>query len=176
MPAKSNIRSLATTHRKNKNMSKKKSNAIKVATDGACESNPDGPGGWAFIATVPGLSEPIKISGGEESTTSNRMELTAILKCLEHFKEPKEFVIFSDSQYAINCITEWMYKWKKNNWKKGDGEDVKNVDLLEQIDTLISFHNVEMVWVRGHSGHKYNEIANEMAENEVQYFRPSFKL
>lgn len=152
---------------------KKNEYAIKVATDGACEGNP-GAGGWAFVATISGRAELVKVSGGDESTTNNKMELTAILKCLEYFKEPQEFIIFSDSTYAVNCINQWMNNWKKKKWLKSDGEQVKNVDLLKQIDTLKSFHKIQMVWVKGHAGHKYNEMANDLAEKEVQFFKPSY--
>lgn len=145
---------------------KKNLNAIRVATDGACKPNP-GREGWAFIANVPGQEELIKVSGSEEYTTNNRMELTAVLKCLEYFKDKKEILIVSDSQYVINCIVVWLDIWKRNNWTKGDGNPVINDDLLKQIDSLLSFHSVRMFWVRGHSGHLENEKANDLAQKEL---------
>ena len=149
-------------------------NKILAYTDGACKDNPNGVGGWAFMVVDKKLREPIiKVSGAQMPTTNNRMELTAILKCLQYFKEPKKITIISDSRYAINCTIEWIHAWKQRNWIKSDGSEVMNSDILEQIYPLVLFHEVSMHWVRGHSGDKCNEMVDEMAQNEIRSFKTS---
>jgi ribonuclease HI len=156
-------------------MKKANKNQVIIYTDGACENNPGGPGGWAFLVVGSDLDAEFQLSGGEESTTNNRMELQAIIEALNYFKSPRSIKIISDSKYAIGSCSEWLIGWKSKNWIKSDGSEVKNIDLLESLDELISFHEVSFRWVKGHSGNKYNDIVDELATNEIQFFRSSHK-
>ena len=144
-------------------------NRIFIYTDGACESKIGGAGGWAFIVVKSDTDEEFSLVGGQEVTTINRMELQAVIEALEYFKEPRIITIKSDSQYAINCCFRWLSGFKEKNWIKSDGEEVKNRELLEIIDELISFHKVTFEWVKGHSGDTFNERANELANKERCY-------
>ena len=150
-------------------------NRVLIYTDGACEDNPGGAGGWAFLIVGSEFDQEFQHSGGEESTTNNRMELQAILEALNYFNSPRSIKIVSDSKYSINCCTEWIKVWKSKNWIKSDGSEVKNIDLLQSIDELINFHQVSFQWVKGHSGDKYNEIVDSLATNEIQFYRPLHK-
>ena len=134
---------------------------VEIYTDGACRGNP-GVGGWGAVLKYGAFER--EISGGEASTTNNRMELTAVIEALSLLKEPCHVTLTSDSKYVIDAIEKgWLDSWRKKGWKKADGKAVLNVDLWEKIVELLSVHKVEFVWVHGHTGHKYNERCDEIA-------------
>lgn len=134
---------------------------IELYTDGACRGNP-GNGGWGAILVYQGVEK--ELSGGEEVTTNNRMELMAAIAGMEALKEPCQITLTSDSKYLTDAINKgWLASWKKNGWRKADKSAVLNVELWQKIDELISIHQVEFVWVRGHAGHPYNERCDALA-------------
>ncbi len=133
---------------------------IKIYTDGACRGNP-GPGGWGALILKD--NEEIKLNGGQNDTTNNQMELTAVIKALDFFSESTEIEIFTDSKYVLDGITEYIKKWKVNGWKTASKKPVKNSDLWKQLDVLNAQHSVRWNWVKGHSGHRENDIADELA-------------
>ena len=133
---------------------------IKIYTDGACRGNP-GPGGWGALILKD--NEEIKLNGGQNDTTNNQMELTAVIKALDFFSESKEIEIFTDSKYVMDGITEYIKKWKVNGWKTTSKKPVKNTDLWKQLDDLSAQHSIRWNWVKGHSGHRENDIADELA-------------
>ncbi len=134
---------------------------VEIYTDGACSGNP-GAGGWGTILVFNGHEK--ELSGGEADTTNNRMEMMAVIEGLKALKEPCEVTLTSDSQYVCNAITKgWAKSWKKNNWIKSDKTQAKNSDLWEEILKLLDIHKVNIVWVRGHNGHPYNERCDKLA-------------
>ena len=134
---------------------------VNLYTDGACRGNP-GRGGWGAILVYEGIEK--ELCGGEAKTTNNRMELTAAIEGLKALKYPCEVTLCSDSKYLIDAIEKkWLVSWKKRGWKKSDGSKVLNVDLWEALESELSRHKVEFVWVRGHNGHDYNERCDELA-------------
>ncbi len=134
---------------------------VTIYTDGACRGNP-GNGGWGAVLIY---NDKIKeLSGGERDTTNNKMELTAAIMALNALKEPCEVDLYSDSKYLTDAVNlGWVYGWKKKGWKKSDGKAALNVDLWEQILSLISIHKVNFVWVKGHDGNEYNERCDVLA-------------
>jgi ribonuclease HI len=133
---------------------------IEIYTDGACRGNP-GPGGWgAFLRA--GKHEK-ELYGGEQETTNNRMELTAAIKALEAIKQPSVIRLTTDSQYVRKGITEWLAGWKRKGWKNSQRKPVKNSDLWKLLDEQNQRHQVEWLWVKGHSGHPENEKADQLA-------------
>ncbi len=142
---------------------------VDIFTDGACSGNP-GPGGYAAILRYGQIEK--EISGGEASTTNNRMELLAVITALSKLKEPCEVTVYSDSKYVIDSIQKgWVYSWKKNNWKKSNKKPALNVELWEQLLALLDKHNVSFSWVRGHNGHPENERCDALAVAEWQKFQ-----
>lgn len=136
---------------------------ITVYTDGSCLKNPNGPGGWAFIVIE--LDRIWEVSGGDKSTTNNRMELEAAIQTLEFLSSRDEdIIIYTDSKYVINGITMWIHNWIRKDWKK-----VKNVDLWKRL-YILNDKRVEWKWVKGHSGDKYNDRADELAKMEAYLF------
>ena len=133
---------------------------IKIYTDGACRGNP-GPGGWGALILKD--NEEIKLNGGQNDTTNNQMELTAVIKALKFFSESTEIEIFTDSKYVMDGITDYIKKWKVNGWKTASKKPVKNTDLWKQLDDLSAQHSIRWNWVKGHSGHRENDIADELA-------------
>ena len=133
---------------------------IRIYTDGACRGNP-GPGGWGALILKD--NEEIKLNGGQNDTTNNQMELTAVIKALKFFSESTEIEIFTDSKYVMDGITEYIKKWKVNGWKTASKKPVKNTDLWKQLDALNAHHSIRWNWVKGHSGHRENDIADELA-------------
>ena len=133
---------------------------IKIYTDGACRGNP-GPGGWGALILKD--NEEIKLNGGQNDTTNNQMELTAVIKALGFFSESTEIEIFTDSKYVMDGITDYIKKWKVNGWKTASKKPVKNTDLWKQLDDLSAQHSIRWNWVKGHSGHRENDIADELA-------------
>ncbi|HLB56210.1 MAG TPA: ribonuclease HI [Coxiellaceae bacterium] len=133
---------------------------VELFTDGACRGNP-GPGGWGVLMRY-GTTEK-KLFGAEKHTTNNRMELMAAIKGLSALKEKCSVEITTDSQYVRLGVTEWLSGWKKRNWKTADKKPVKNQDLWEMLDSEIIKHDITWHWVKGHSGHIENEIADQLA-------------
>jgi len=133
---------------------------VEIFTDGACSGNP-GPGGWAAILRS-GDHEK-EISGAEPATTNNRMELMAAIKALEALKTLSKVTIHTDSRYVMDGLTKWMTRWKANGWRTADKKPVKNEDLWRALDAAAARHQVEWIWVAGHSGHHENERADALA-------------
>ena len=137
---------------------------IEIFTDGACRGNP-GPGGWGALLRYNGIERDL--FGGERETTNNRMELSAAIEALKALKEPCKVSLTTDSVYVRSGITEWMESWKKRNWKTSARKPVKNVDLWQALDVQNKRHQVEWHWVKGHSGHRENEIADQLANRGI---------
>ncbi len=137
---------------------------VQIYTDGACKGNP-GPGGWAAILRYKGKEK--SLWGGEPHTTNNRMELMAAIQGLEALKRGCEVRLLTDSQYLKKGITEWLPTWKAKNWKTSARSPVKNADLWKRLDAAASRHQVQWEWVRGHSGHPENELADELARRAI---------
>ena len=133
---------------------------INIYTDGACKGNP-GPGGWGALIVLE--DEQIELSGGKKETTNNQMELMAVIKSLEHFDNKIDAIIYTDSKYVMDGITNYIKRWKINGWKTASKKPVKNSELWKSLDSLNSFHNIQWNWVKGHSGHPGNEKADALA-------------
>jgi len=133
---------------------------VEIATDGACKGNP-GPGGWGAIIRSGGHEK--EISGGENPTTNNRMELTAAIRALEALKKPCRVKLSTDSRYVMDGLTKWIHGWRKNGWKTADRKPVKNADLWQALIAASAPHRIEWTWVRGHAGHPDNERADALA-------------
>ena len=138
----------------------------KIYTDGACSGNP-GPGGWGAVIFDQDNRQK-NISGSEKNTTNNRMELLAAIMSLKKIKTNSEVVIFTDSIYVKNGITEWMKNWKKNGWKNSNKKPVKNKDLWVKLDKLCEANNVSWKWVKGHSTNEFNNLADELATKAIK--------
>ena len=138
---------------------------FKIYTDGACSGNP-GKGGWAAII-LDDLNQS-SISGGENNTTNNRMELMAPIMALKKIKKRSEITIFTDSKYVKNGITDWIKKWKQNNWKSSNRKPVKNKDLWIKLDNSCQKHKITWKWVKAHAGNKYNDLADKLAVIETK--------
>jgi ribonuclease HI len=137
---------------------------VEIFTDGACRGNP-GPGGWGALLRY-GDNEK-KIYGGDRLTTNNRMELMAAIEALASLKETSRVVLTTDSQYVRQGITSWMDNWKRRGWKTANKKPVKNVDLWQRLEKEASSHEVEWMWVKGHSGHRENEMADQLANQGI---------
>jgi ribonuclease HI len=137
---------------------------VEAFTDGACRGNP-GPGGWGVVLRYQDNEK--ELYGNQSHTTNNRMELTAAIEALEALKQPCDVTITTDSQYVKNGINQWISNWKKRGWKTADKKPVKNIDLWQQLDELVSRHQVKWQWVRGHSGHPENERADALANRGI---------
>lgn len=137
---------------------------IELFTDGACKGNP-GPGGWGVLLRYGSVEKPL--FGGERDTTNNRMELMAAIEGLSALKEPCEVILTTDSQYVLKGITEWLAGWKRNGWRTAAKEPVKNADLWQRLDEQAQRHKIVWRWVRGHTGHRENEIADSLANRAI---------
>ena len=140
---------------------------INIYTDGACSGNP-GIGGWGVV--ILDNNEEVLLSGGDQKTTNNKMELTAAIKALEYFEDKKDLIINTDSKYVKDGIESWIKNWKKNGWKTSAKKEVKNKELWIRLDDLINKHNVVWEWVKGHAGNKYNNKADSLARNFIENF------
>jgi ribonuclease HI len=140
------------------------SEEAEIYTDGACRGNP-GRGGWGAVLRYKGHEKTLY--GAEPLTTNNRMELMAAIRALESLKRPCRVRLTTDSQYVQKGITEWMVNWKRNGWKTAAKKPVKNADLWQRLDTAISGHKIQWEWVKGHSGHPENELADELANRAI---------
>jgi ribonuclease HI len=146
-----------------------KDDKVRIFTDGACSGNP-GPGGWGGILLMKGGL--VTIGGYEKHTTNNRMELLAVIKSIQKAvsKGYSNIEIHSDSAYVVNSVDKhWLVNWKKNNWKTGKGEDVKNKDLWVLLDTMLSDRSktIKLIKVKGHDGITFNEMADKEAVRNV---------
>lgn len=141
---------------------------VQLYTDGACSGNP-GPGGYGAILRCNGYEK--EISGGEKSTTNNRMELMAVICGLEALNRKCRVTIYSDSKYFVDGVEKgWAKSWRANGWRKGDKSPAKNPDLWERVLNLLEMHEVELVWLKGHAGHPENERCDEMAVAQSKRF------
>ena len=140
---------------------------VVIYTDGACKGNP-GPGGWGAMLTTDGNVK--ELFGGELATTNNRMEMTAVIEALAALKRPCRVTLHVDSQYVLKGMTEWIKGWKARGWRTAAKEPVKNVDLWQKLDALVtgSGHTIEWIWVRGHDGDPGNERADLLANKGVE--------
>ena len=138
---------------------------FKIYTDGACSGNP-GKGGWAAII-LDGENQS-NISGSESRTTNNRMELMAAIMALKKIKNRSEITIYTDSRYVKDGITEWIKKWKLNNWKSSNKKPVKNKDLWIKLYNSCQKHNVSWKWVKAHAGDKFNNLVDELAVSKTK--------
>ncbi|MFY7872764.1 MAG: ribonuclease HI [Limnohabitans sp.] len=141
-------------------------NHVEIYTDGACKGNP-GPGGWGVLMRAG--THQRELHGGEPATTNNRMELTAVIEALSALKRPCRVSLYLDSEYVRKGITEWIHGWKARGWKTASRAPVKNVELWQALDRLVSAggHQIEWHWVKGHAGHPGNERADTLANMGV---------
>jgi ribonuclease HI len=137
---------------------------IELFADGACSGNP-GPGGWAALLRR-GRRERL-LSGGESSTTNNRMELRACLEGLAAIRKPSRVVVTTDSQYVVRGMREWLPRWRARGWRTAAGDEVLNRDLWEALVTAAAPHRIDWHWVRGHSGHPENERVDAAARAAI---------
>ena len=137
---------------------------VIIYTDGACRGNP-GPGGWGALIKFETVEK--EIFGGKPDATNNQMELSAAIEGLAVLKEPCSVELFTDSKYVMDGITLWIQNWKKNNWRTAAKKDVKNKELWQKLDQLISQHRVQWHWVKGHSGDVGNETADLLANKGI---------
>ena len=138
--------------------------SVEVFTDGACRGNP-GPGGWGALLRYGDRER--ELWGGERETTNNRMELTAAIEALRALKEPCAVSLTTDSEYVRKGITEWLANWKQRGWRTAAKKPVKNADLWRLLDAEAERHTVDWHWVKGHSGHRENEIADQLANRGI---------
>lgn len=136
---------------------------VEIFTDGACDPNP-GPGGWAAILRF-GKHEQV-LTGGEEQSTNNRMELTAAVEALRALKRTCRVNLFTDSQYLMRGITEWIPNWRRRNWRRKGGK-LANVELWQELDTEVQKHVIEWHWVKSHAGHPENQRADRLARQAI---------
>lgn len=138
--------------------------AVDLFTDGACSGNP-GPGGWGALLRH-GTTEK-ELSGGENPTTNNRMELMAVIEGLNALKKPCDVTIHTDSKYVMDGITKYMKNWIAKGWKTADRKDVKNQDLWQRLNEALKPHKTTWIWVKGHDGHVENERVDELARKAI---------
>ena len=142
---------------------------VYLYTDGACSGNP-GPGGWGAVLQYGSARK--ELSGGEPSTTNNRMELTAAIRGLQALREPCHVVLTSDSRYLVDAVEKgWLASWQRRGWKRGKNEPVLNVDLWQELLPLLQLHDVEFVWVKGHACYPENELCDRMAVAQWEKFK-----
>lgn len=137
---------------------------VEMFTDGACRGNP-GIGGWGVVLRSAGREKFLK--GAEPHTTNNRMELSATIEGFKALTRDCHVVVTTDSHYVKNGITQWIHNWQRNNWRTSDKKPVKNADLWQTLLELIATHEVEWHWVKGHSGHRENELADQLANAAI---------
>ena len=137
---------------------------VEIFTDGACRGNP-GPGGWGALLRYGKVER--ELYGGEPDTTNNRMELQAAIEALKALSRRCQVTLTTDSVYVKNGITTWLEGWKKKGWKTAGRKPVKNVDLWQELDEQNQRHEVQWHWVKGHSGHRENELADQLANRGI---------
>jgi ribonuclease HI len=141
---------------------------VDIFTDGACSGNP-GPGGWGALLRFGAVEK--ELAGGEPATTNNRMELMGAIAALEALKRPANVRLHTDSMYVKDGITKWVHGWKKNAWRTADKKPVKNVELWQRLDAATQPHQIEWIWVKGHSGHIENERVDALAREAIKTLR-----
>lgn len=151
-------------------MTTESSLVVEIFTDGACSGNP-GPGGWGALLRYG--SKERELFGGEQDSTNNRMELTAVIRALDTLTRPMKVHLHTDSTYVMQGITKWIHGWKKNGWKTSSKEPVKNADLWMLLEVSTLRHEVKWHWVKGHAGHEGNERADQLANRGVDSVRPA---
>ena len=139
-------------------------NLVEIYTDGACKGNP-GPGGWGALLRWKDSERRLK--GGQPMTTNNQMELMAVIEALRSLNRPMQIRITTDSQYVKNGITKWINGWKRNGWQTAAKQPVKNKELWQQLDEQVKLHEITWAWVKGHSGHPENELADQLANEGI---------
>lgn len=139
---------------------------VTIYTDGACSGNP-GQGGWGAVLLYKGVKK--EISGHDNETTNNRMEMTAIIKALLMLKRPCKVLLHSDSSYIVDAFNKnWTINWQRNGWRTANKKEVKNIDLWEQLIELSKTHDVKWIKVKGHSNDKYNNLADKLATSAIK--------
>ena len=139
---------------------------VDIYTDGACSGNP-GKGGWAAVLICGDIKK--EMSGYEESTTNNRMELTAVISALKALKKPSNVKLYSDSAYVVNAMTQgWIESWQTNGWKNSQKHEVLNKDLWQDLVSLNKIHNINFIKVKGHANNELNNRCDEMAVAEIK--------
>ena len=137
---------------------------VEIFTDGACRGNP-GPGGFGALIRYKDKEKCIK--GAEKDTTNNRMELMAVISALEFLKESCEVSVTTDSKYVHDGISKWLPNWKKRNWLTADKKPVKNLELWQRLEVATLRHKIHWHWIKGHTGHRENELADELARKAI---------
>lgn len=135
---------------------------VEIWTDGACKGNP-GPGGWGAVLRSQGKEK--RLSGGARDTTNNRMEMQAAIAALSALNRPCRVILTTDSVYVRDGITKWIHEWKRNGWRTAAKKPVANADLWQELEAAIARHDVEWKWIKGHSGHPENDIADQLASD-----------
>ena len=139
---------------------------VDIYTDGACSYNP-GPGGWGCVLIYNGKEKTL--SGFEDNTTNNKMELLAVIKALDELKEPSNVMLYSDSAYVVNAFQQhWIDDWQQKNWRTANRKEVKNIDLWTKLIEYTKIHNITFNKVKGHSTNKYNNICDSLARSEIE--------
>ncbi len=139
---------------------------VEIYTDGACSGNP-GAGGWGALLRCNGVEK--ELSGGEDNTTNNRMELTAVISALKALKRSCKIVLHTDSRYVMDGVNEWLPKWRLNGWRTANKKTpVKNIDLWQELETQLAKHEIKWIWVKGHNGHAENERVDKLARDEAK--------
>ena len=138
---------------------------VDIYTDGACSGNP-GPGGWGVLIQLD--DKNIELSGGDNETTNNRMELMAAIIALEEINKDYKINLYTDSNYVKDGTTSWISNWKKNSWKTANKKDVKNKDLWIRLDVAIEGKDISWIWVKGHAGNAGNEQADYLARSALE--------
>jgi ribonuclease HI len=138
---------------------------VEIFADGACSGNP-GVGGFGAVLRY-GMKE-MEVSGCEELTTNNRMELTAVISALEALKKPCRAQITTDSTYVVKGMKEWIHSWKERGWKTSQKKEVLNRDLWERLLDVSQPHDIDWVWIKGHNGHPENERCDKLAREEIR--------
>jgi len=142
--------------------------AVEIYTDGACSGNP-GPGGWGALLRYGTVEKDLAV--GEGLTTNNRMELMGAISALEALKKPARVKLYTDSVYVKDGITKWLKGWKAKGWLTADKKPVKNVELWQRLEAAAHIHQIEWLWVKGHSGHPENERVDQLARDEIRKIR-----
>lgn len=139
---------------------------VEIFTDGACSGNP-GAGGWGVVLRCNGVEK--ELSGGDADTTNNRMELTAVIEALKALKKSCNIILYTDSRYVMDGVTQWMPNWKQNGWRTANKKSpVKNIDLWQSLESLLEKHKIKWIWVKGHNGHPENERVDKLARDEAK--------
>ena len=146
---------------------------VVIYTDGACSGNP-GIGGWGVVMFYKGHFK--ELFDGEEDTTNNKMELTAVIQALSSLKRECSVELYTDSTYVKDGMTKWIFAWKKNGWKTKNKKEVKNQELWQKLDELNQKHKIEWNWIKGHDDNEYNEKADSLARQGIKKIKTANKL